>query len=87
MPWLVKCWKAILSACSTASAPSLAKIVCGSSTGTTAASASASSMVAVLPWPSIVEWATLSICSRRAASSSGTRWPRVVTQSEEMASR
>ena len=40
-----------------------------------------------LPLPSIVEWATRSIWSRSAWSSSGTRWPRVVTHSDEMASR
>ena len=37
--------------------------------------------------PSIVECATLAAWAARAASSSGTRWPRVFTQSEEMASR
>ena len=36
MPWLVQYWNAILSACSTAAAPSDAKRKCGRSTGTTA---------------------------------------------------
>ena len=52
-----------------------------------AASASASSIATVLPLPSIVEWATRSSWSRSGSSSSGTRWPRVVTHSDEMASR
>ena len=43
-------------------------------------------------WPgcrcrACVVWATRSSCSRTAWSSSGTRWPRVVTHSDEMASR
>ena len=56
---LIQYWKAILRACSTATAPSAAKRKWGSSTGTTPASASASSTTAVLPLPSMVEWATL----------------------------
>ena len=40
-----------------------------------------------LPFPSNVAWATLPSWSTRAASSSGTRCPRVVTHSDEMASK
>ena len=58
-PRLTQYWKAILRACSTATAPSEAKRKWGPSTGTTAASASASSTTARLPLPSRVEWATL----------------------------
>jgi hypothetical protein len=86
-PWFVQNWNAMRSACSTAAAPSDANRKCGPSTGTTSASASASSMVARLPLPSMVECATLPACSSSAASSSGTRWPSVVTHSDEMASR
>ena len=43
-PWFAQYWNAIFSACSTAAAPSDAKRKCGSSTGTTRASASASSI-------------------------------------------
>ena len=84
---LTQYWKAIFNACSTATAPSAAKRKWGPSTGTTAARASASSTTTELPLPSIVEWATLPTWATRAASSSGTRWPRVLTHSEEMASR
>ena len=86
-PRLTQYWNAILSACSTATAPSAANRKWGSSTGTTGASASASSTTTVLPLPSMVEWATLPAWAARAASSSGTRWPRVLTHSDEMASR
>ena len=58
-PRLTQYWKAILSACSTATAPSEAKTTWASSTGTTAASASANSMTTRLPLPSSVAWATL----------------------------
>ena len=87
MPWLVQNWNAILMACSTAEAPSEAKRKCGSSTGTTGASASASSITARLPLPSSVVCATRSSWSRTAWSSSGRWWPSVVTHSDEMASR
>ena len=58
-----------------------------SSTGTTAASASANSMTTRLPLPSSVACATLPSWSTIASSSSGTRWPSVVTHSDEMASK
>ena len=58
-----------------------------SSTGTTAARASANSTTARLPLPSRVAWATRPSWSTTAASSSGTRWPSVVTHSDEMASK
>ena len=64
---------------------SAAKRKCGSSTGTTGARASANSITTVLPLPSMVEWATFAACSARAASSSGTQWPSVLTQREEIA--
>ena len=86
-PWLVQYWKAILMACSTAAAPSEANRNRGRSTGTLGASASASSMTMRLPLPSSVEWATRPSWSRTAWSSSGTPWPSVVTQSDEMASK
>ena len=86
-PVLTQYWNAILSACSTATAPSAAKRKWGSSTGTTPARASASSTTTVLPLPSMVEWATRAACAARAASSSGTRCPSVLTHSDEMASR
>ena len=86
-PRLTQYWKAILRACSTATAPSEANTMWASSTGTTAASASANSTTTRLPLPSRVAWATLPSWSTTAASSSGTRWPRVVTHSDEMASK
>ncbi len=86
-PRLTQYWNAILSACSTATAPSAAKRKWGSSTGTTGASASASSITTVLPLPSMVEWATFPAWAASAASSSGTQWPSVLTQREEIASR
>ena len=86
-PWLVQNWKAIFSACSTAAAPSPANRKWGPSTGTSGASASASSTVTRLPLPSSVECATRPSCSIAAASSSGTPWPSVVTHNELMASR
>ena len=58
-PRLTQYWKAIFRACSTATAPSAAKRKCGASTGTTCASASANSITTVLPFPSMVLWATL----------------------------
>ena len=57
----------------------------GRSTGTTRASASDSSTTTRLPFPSIVECAPRSSCCRIASSSSGTRCPRVLTQSDEIA--
>ena len=72
VPRFAQNWNAIFSACSTADAPSDAKRKCGSSTGTTRASASASSTTTRLPFPSIVECAPRSSCARRASSSSGT---------------
>ena len=86
-PRFTQYWKAILRACSTATAPSAAKRKWGPSTGTTAARASASSVTTTLVFPSMVVWATRSSWAARAASSSGTRWPRVFTHSDEMASR
>jgi hypothetical protein len=70
-----------------ADAPSHANRKWGPSTGTTAASASASSITTRFPLPSMVEWATRSSWSRRAASSSGTRCPSVFTHSDDTASR
>ena len=46
-----------------------------------------SSITTRLPLPSIVECAPSSSCSRIASSSSGTWWPSVLTQSDEIASR
>jgi hypothetical protein len=86
-PWFTQNWKAIFSACSTAEAPSDANRTCGESTGTTSASASANSTTTRLPLPSSVEWATLPSWSTSASSSSGTRWPSVVTHSDEIASK
>ena len=86
-PRFAQNWKAIFSACSTAAAPSDANRKWGWSTGTTRANASASSTTTTLPLPSIVECAPRSSCARIASSSSGTWCPRVLTQSEEMASR
>ena len=63
-PRLAQYWKAIFSACSTAAAPSEANRKCGSSTGTTRASASASSTTTRFPLPRRVEWATRSIWAR-----------------------
>ncbi|MEZ5135154.1 MAG: hypothetical protein R2699_08925 [Acidimicrobiales bacterium] len=76
-----------MSDCSTAAAPSEAYSSRASSTGSRPTSASASSTAAVLPLPSRVECATLSSWARSASSNSGIRWPRVVTHSDEMASR
>ena len=87
MPRLAQYWNAIFNACSTAAAPSDANKKCGSSTGTTCANASASSTTTTLPLPSMVECAPRSSCAWTASSSSGTWWPRVLTHSEEMASK
>jgi hypothetical protein len=87
MPRLAQYWKAILSACSTATAPSAANRKWGASTGSSGASASANSTTTVLPFPSMVLWATLPTWATNAASSSGTRCPKVLTHNDEMASR
>ena len=87
MPRLAQYWKAILRACSTATAPSAANRKWGASTGTSGANASASSTTTVLPFPSMVLWATLSTWATSAASSSGTRCPSVFTHNDEIASR
>ena len=87
MPRFTQYWNAIFNPCSTADAPSDANRKCGSSTGTTAPSASQSSMTTRLPLPSIVECAPRSSCARTASSSSTTRWPSVFTHNDDMASR
>ncbi len=86
-PRLTQYWKAIFSACSTATAPSEANSTCGWSTGTTRARSSANSIDARDPLPSKVAWATLPSWSTTAASSSGMWCPSVVTHSDEMASK
>ncbi len=71
-PRLTQYWKAILRACSTATAPSEANSTWASVMGTAATRASANSTAARLPLPNRVAWATFPNCSTMASSSSGT---------------
>ena len=87
-PWFVQYWKAIFSACSTAAAPSEANRKWGSSTGTDGGERLGQlddDPVAVAEQRGVGD--PVELVADRPASSSGTRWPSVVTHSEEMASR
>ena len=81
------CWKAILTAISTAVAPASEKKTRVSPRGTSAASASAHSIDAVEARPSSVEWAIFPSWTRIASSISGTRCPWTLHHREDTPSR
>ena len=86
-PRLTQYWKAIFRACSTAAAPSDGEQEVGvvdRHHGRQRLGQLDHDAVAVAQQ---VEWATRPSWSAMAWSSSGTRWPRVLTHSDEMASR